>query len=268
MHGAEAATRSFAYRMQANVFLSRGMAVLLYDKRGAGGSGGARDSITYAQLVEDALAGIRLLRSHPGIDPDRIGIVGASESGWLTPEIAERAGNIAFVINKAGPCGSWRETVQWEVYNDLLAEHVSDSSARRQAAIRRQIWDYYIAPSDSERETLTATLRRWKGRPDSHLPESLSVVSAGYIQRVSYDPTPFLERINAPTLYMYGSDDVNVPTNRCVDRLAELRNAGRPVSWHVFEHEGHELGGVGVRGYRFAEGYATLLGDFAAAHVR
>jgi hypothetical protein len=268
LHGAEAATRSLAYRMHANVFLSRGMAVLLYDKRGAGASGGWSDSITYEELIEDALAGIRLLRSHPGIDPDRIGIVGASESGWLTPEIAERAGNVDFVINKVGPCGSWRETVEWEVYNGLLAEHVGDSTARHQAAIRRQIWDYYVAPSDSAREMLATTLQLWKGMPDSHLPDSLSVVGPGYIQRVSYDPTPFLERLNTPTMYVYGSDDVNIPTKRCVERLSELQEAGRPVSWHVFEHEGHELGGVGLRGYRFVDGYAKLLGDFAAAHVR
>ncbi len=44
LHGAEAATRNFASRMHANIFLKRGIAVLLYDKRGAGKSGGDHDS--------------------------------------------------------------------------------------------------------------------------------------------------------------------------------------------------------------------------------
>jgi hypothetical protein len=60
---------------------------------------------------------------------------------------------------------------------------------------------------------------------------------------------------------------VNVPTAQCVERRTRLREAGKPVSFHVFEGEGHELGGVGLGGYRFVEGYAKLLGDFAERHV-
>jgi len=69
-------------------------------------------------------------------------------------------------------------------------------------------------------------------------------------------------------LYIYGSEDVNIPTAQCVKRLIDLRNAGKPVSFHVFEDEGHELGGVGIFGYQFVEGYSELLGDFAERHVR
>lgn len=268
LHGSEPATRSLAYRLHANVFLERGMAVLLYDKRGAGASGGDHDSASYAQFIDDALAAIGFLRQRPEIDPDRIGVVGASESGWFTPEIAERAGNLAFVINKSGSSVSWQETVAWETYNDLVTDGVGPDSAREQTAVSRRLWAYYVSPSDDERGALEATLREWAAREDSQLPVAPRAVSPSYVQDIAYDPAPFLERLTTPTFYVFGSEDVNIPTVPCVERLTELRDAGRPVSFHVFDGEGHELGGIGVLGYQFVGGYADLLGDFAERHVR
>ena len=270
LHGAERATRKrFIYRMQANVFLGRGIAVLTYDKRGAGESGGDYEKTTYAQLVADAVAAVQLLRQRSEIDPAKIGLVGASESGWLTPEIADRAGRLAFVINKVGPALSWRETVAWEVYNDLLADKVSDSSAREQVEIFQRIWAYRISPTPEERNSLEETLAQWTGREDSGLPVALGEVSESYVADISYDPTPYLERLETPFLYLYGTEDVNVPTEACVARLEELAADGKPVSFHVFEGAGHELGGIGLLppGYRFVDGYSELLGDFAEKHV-
>lgn len=270
LHGSERATRKrFVYRMLANLFVDRGMAVLVYDKRGAGESGGNYEETTYAALVADAVAAVAMLRQRRDIDPARIGLLGASESGWLTPEIAERSGDIAFVINKVGPCQSWRETVAWEVYNELLADDVPEVSAREQAEIYRRIWAYYSSPTPSARPALEATLAQWAGRPESHLPDGLEDVSPSYVADISYDPTPYLERLTTPMFYLYGAEDVNVPTEACLVRLRELAAAGRPVSFHVFEGEGHELGGFSLRAmrYRFVEGYADLLGDFAEAHV-
>ncbi len=271
LHGAERATRERSiYRMTGNVFLERGIAVLVYDKRGAGESGGDYEETTYSQLVADAVGAVELLRQRREIDPARIGIFGVSESGWLTPEIAERSGEIAFVINKVGSALSVRETVAWEVYNDLLADGVSEGSAREQTEIYRRIWAYRIAPTPEERVALPETLAQWAGRDDSQLPAELKEVSASYVADISYDPTPYLERLTTPMLYLYGTEDVNIPTDACVLRLKELAADGKPVSYHVFEGEGHELGGFRLRslGYRFVDGYAKLLSDFAVGNTR
>ncbi len=271
LHGAEPATRKRSiYRKTGNVFLEHGIAVLVYDKRGAGESGGDYKETTYAQLVADAVGAVELLRQRPEIDPARIGIFGVSESGWLTPEIAERSGEIAFVINKVGSALSVRETVAWEVYNDLLADGVSERSAREQTEIYRRIWAYRIAPTPEERIALQETLAEWADRDESQLPTELKEVSASYVADISYDPTPYLERLTTPMLYLYGTEDVNIPTDACVLRLKELVADGKPVSYHVFEGEGHELGGFSLRslGYRFVDGYAKLLSDFAVENTR
>ncbi len=268
LHGSEKATRSFAYRMHANVFLERGIAVLLYDKRGAGKSGGNYEQTTYAQLVGDAIEAVTFLRQRKDIDASKIGLVGASESGWLTPEVTERVGDIAFVINKSGPALSWRETVAWDIYNELLAADVSEPDARAQIELQQRVWAYYLSPNAEERGILDEALASWAGREDSLLPTAMTEVSDAYIEKISYDPSPYLERLSTPMLYVYGAHDVNVPVEKCLERLSKLAAEGTPVSFHTSEEAGHELGSVGVfpPGYRCTNGYSGLLGNFAEKH--
>lgn len=268
LHGAERATRKRAvYTAEAGIFLRRNFAVLVYDKRGAGESGGTYEDTTYSQLVGDAEAAIAYLRGRPEIDPARIGLVGASESGWLTPEIAERSGGLAFIVNKVGPALSWRETVAWEVYHEMRSQGIEERSAREQVDVLRRVWAYYLAPDPNERAALEAELSAWAQRKDSALPAALQEAPhASYLEHVRYDPSPYLERLATPTLFLYGREDVNVPTEACIERLKELAAAGRPVSFHVFEDAGHELGTWSLLPpwYRFLDGYEELVGNFAS----
>ncbi len=271
LHGAERAKRTrFVYPMLANVFLRRGFAVLVYDKRGAGESGGDFETTTFGQLIDDGVAAIELLRRRDSIDGSRIGVFGVSQSGWYTPEIAERVdGGIAFIINKVGPAISWRDNVAWEVYNDFRAEGIGAESAREQTGVMRRIWDYQLAPDEQERIALEQLLAFWATREDSALPTGLELPSPAEAAIMRYDPTPFLERLSVPTLYLFGSEDVNVPARENVVSLQRLETLGRPASYHVFEGADHELATIGFwpPWYRFLDGYVDLIGDFALRHA-
>ena len=151
----------------------------------------------------------------------------------------------------------------------MLQEGVEEASAREQARIVRRIWDYQLSSNPTDREAIEEALSQWVARRDSKLPVVIDEVSEGRRAKISYDPTTYLDRLTVPTLYVYGSEDVNVPTKECVDRLEELAANGRPVSWHVYEGAGHELGSVRIfpPGYSFVEGYSDLLGEFADRQV-
>src|SRR3712207_4297325 len=80
VHGSGPATRTSLMAQPyirgegiAERFADRGIAALVYDKRGSGESTGDPD-YTYEQLAQDALGGVRLLRSRSGIDPDEVGL--------------------------------------------------------------------------------------------------------------------------------------------------------------------------------------------------
>ena len=63
-------------------------------------------------------------RGREDVDADQIGLLGTSEGGWLTPEVATVAGDISFIVNKCGPPISCQETFLFEMENDLRAEGV------------------------------------------------------------------------------------------------------------------------------------------------
>lgn len=71
----------------ARTACAEGMAVLVLDLRGHGGSGGAVDGETVADVIDAT----RLLRSHPLVHPLRIGFRGSSMGGHLGVMAAQDA---------------------------------------------------------------------------------------------------------------------------------------------------------------------------------
>jgi hypothetical protein len=85
----------------ANRLSNDGYAVLRYDKRSCGKSGG-----TFAprnRLIADARDAVAFLRAYPGIDPHRIFVLGHSEGGELAPSIAIADGSLRGIVLMAPP---------------------------------------------------------------------------------------------------------------------------------------------------------------------
>lgn len=101
MHGSGPETRA-GYRVPANHFVRQGLAVLNYDKRGAGASIGGHPRDGYEYLARDALAGLAYLQSRPEIDSTQIGLWGVSEGGWTAPLAASLSDDVAFLIVISG----------------------------------------------------------------------------------------------------------------------------------------------------------------------
>lgn len=107
-HGSGQQTKD-SCRFLAEGFLSRGFATLCFDKRGVGQSTGtyvfvgAKDSIpVFDDLAADMAAGVAFLRTRPEIDPNRIGLAGVSQAGWIIPIAAQKA-RAAFMVLLVGP---------------------------------------------------------------------------------------------------------------------------------------------------------------------
>lgn len=73
---------------EAEALARGGLAVLTYDKRSEGYAVVSRD---YGRLADDALTALDALARQPGVDPDRVGLLGFSEGGWVVPLAAERS---------------------------------------------------------------------------------------------------------------------------------------------------------------------------------
>ena len=78
------------FAVWADALTRRGVAVLRYDDRGMGGSGGGSMDETTADFATDARAAMDYLRTRPEIDANRIGLMGHSEGAMAatrTPDM-------------------------------------------------------------------------------------------------------------------------------------------------------------------------------------
>lgn len=268
------------YRTVANAFVRYGFAVLLYDKRGVGASEGDFRSASYTDFIADAIASVEHLARREDIDAGSIGIHAISEGAWFALEVAHRAGNVAFIVNKVGSPFSWMDTVIWEVESDLLAAGVeaSDLDPLLELSFRR--WQYYVDagtdPGLAEgglRDAINAEMQRLMAlypAASGALPRELAPYDAEayaiYAANFSYDPGPYLEMIDVPTIYLYGTDDINIPTTRSVEFLEKFRDERRKdIDIVVYDGLGHGLiTWRGILDGGYAPGYLDLIGTWAA----
>ena len=89
------------YRYYADILARRGIAALIYDKRGVGASTGSWRASPFSVLADDALAGINFLKGHAAIDAKRIGAWGGSEGAVIAHWIATRSSDVAFIVMQA-----------------------------------------------------------------------------------------------------------------------------------------------------------------------
>ena len=206
-HGSGPVTRQQLVSLALG-FVQAGFAVLRYDKRGVGQSGGVYEVAgnvpnserVFPILADDMLAGVEFLKTRSEIDPSRIGLFGVSQAGWIIPLAASRSSDVKFMILVVGPTVS----VGVENYYSSLVE-VSPSFPIDEAYARSRV---YTGPH-------------------------------------GFDPRPTLASLSTPGLWLLGGADRSIPTPLTVEVLQSLKDSGRPYQWIVYPGVDHNLAGVG-----------------------
>ena len=122
-HGSDRWSRS-AWNPFVELWVDNGVAVLSYDKRGVGKSEGRccpwKDPGYFQLLASDLIGGVRALQRLPEIDPQRIGLYGFSQGGWVVPTAAAMAPDeVAFIHLGSGPAVSLGEEL---LYSELTGD--------------------------------------------------------------------------------------------------------------------------------------------------
>jgi fermentation-respiration switch protein FrsA (DUF1100 family) len=273
-----------AYRINATNMVRRGFAVLVCDKRGVGESGGNLEKATFADFAADAAAGVHYLAGRSDIDPDRIGLLTNSESGWYSPQVAADTGQVAFIINRVGSPLPWLDTVLWETRNDLLAAGVTGRDLDDVLAATARRWRFYIevnrdpqlsdGPERDAIDAELARLRRDVPAATDFLPqEAMDYDPEAYAEfaaDAAYDPGAYLRQIDIPLLYVLGGKDINVPTKNVVAFLENFRDTYQgTVDLRVYPDLGHALAtwrGIFHGGY--TPDYLSFVGQWAESQIR
>ena len=220
-----------------------GVAVLTYDKRGVGASGGNWRTSTMDDLAGDARAGIALLAGVPQVDRRRIGVFGHSQGGEIAPAIAVGDPLVSFVIDADGPIGPQYFQDLYRVDN-ILARRYSGVPLERAEALYREFVD--VARTGAPHDRLRADMRAAGNAPwlaDLAVPDDDAWVWSWYASSGNYDNRRSWARVRVPVLIVFGSDDALVPVQPSVEQTVAIlkSNGNANVTVRVFPGADHTL---------------------------
>jgi pimeloyl-ACP methyl ester carboxylesterase len=214
LHGSGTETRWGTPFFFADRFARKGVAALVFDKRGSGQSTGDWRTISYEELAGDYLAAVHFLQAQSGVNPKQVGIFGHSQGGTISPLIAARPGAVAFVI-AAAAIGTGPIYTQdlYRTRNDLEDAGFSEAEVSKAMDLYSQWvnvsrtgegWDQLSsAMADSKNEKWFRVL----GLPQ----RKDHWIYKWYPQVGNFNPLPLWEQVQAPVLLIYGEHDRNTP---------------------------------------------------------
>jgi pimeloyl-ACP methyl ester carboxylesterase len=235
VHGSGSTNRAYLPEL-SELFVRHGVAVLVYDKRGVGQSGGvypgeSPTAGTIDTLARDAAAAARFLAAQPEVDRTRVGLSGHSQAGWIAPLAAAREPAIRFLVLFSGPAVTAEEN---DVYQDL-------------------------AGGGDRPQTMT----------DAAIDAEVLKHGPG-----GFDPIPLIRKLSIPALWLYGGLDHIVPIRLSEGRLEPIAaEAGRdfrvvdlPRANHALVETKTGLTSEMLRSDMFAPGLFEHVGDWLESH--
>ena len=233
-HGFSATKQMVADRY-AESFSEAGLAVLLYDHRGFGASGGEprqqinpwvqargyRDAISFAATLDD-------------VDPSRIAIWGDSYSSGASLVVAalnDRVTALVVQVPALGaevppddPDGSLRESIEQTVRSGPV-----DPTADEIRGPMPVVWDDQDSrPSALKPETAFRWFTAYGTRPDTNWTNEVTVVRPNH--PVQWYPGLCASDVSCPALFVVSPDDEMVRSSPAVARDAYERLVG-PKEW-------------------------------------
>lgn len=193
----------------ARLLAENGIAVLTYDKRGVGESGGVYagpevgtnniDSANLKLLAKDASAAVSLLQKQNKQLP--IGLVGFSQAGWIMPMAANDNPSVTYMVLFSCPTITTLEQLRFQFYTNGDAdfwEHHTEAEARLHIE------------QDPDRYQFVAT-----------------------------DPKEALSTLSIPGLWLFGEKDIQVPVKLGIEHLNAFKAMGKPFDYCLFPALGH-----------------------------
>jgi pimeloyl-ACP methyl ester carboxylesterase len=205
VHGS---AKADSLRMTAlgELLAEHGFAVLTYDKRGIGRSGGAfqdsDDERAFAVLAGDAVAAFKSFEQHPRVHGARVGLLGISQAGWVGPIAASRLPTAAFMVLWSGPVC----TVSEELHFSAKARQITNFSMHRHRTIMQGHMRFVP------------------------------------VREHDFDPREVLSRLSLPILWIYGGRDHSIPVELSIARIETLIEQGHSnFDFQLFPEQGHGL---------------------------
>lgn len=195
----------------ATLLAKNGIAVLTYDKRGVGQSGGIyagpevgtnnMDSLNLNLLSLDASEATKTLMTYLPSNNIPIGLIGFSQAGWIIPLAAKINRNVSFMVIFSGPVVTAREQLRFQFFTQGNSN----------------FWDTHTE-ADARKHVINDTDR---------------------YQFVDTDPRNVLSKLSIPGLWLFGGKDIQIPVGLSIEHLDTLKSKNKLYEHKLFPTLGH-----------------------------
>lgn len=224
----------------ADYLTRHGLAVLRFDDRGVGKSGGDYARATTADLVGDAQAAMEFLRSRPNVASSQVGLLGHGEGANVAllaaaapaPDEAP-----AFVVSLAGYGQPGRDVLRRQ-QGEIMRLIGADGGQIKAA---QGLYDQLVeivrqTPNQAAARTkIIALLRGSNTGVDEAMARARATQLTSPWARffLDFDPAARLPLVRCPALLLNGTADLQVAASRNLSVLQRgLRQAHQPVQAH------------------------------------
>jgi uncharacterized protein len=193
----------------AGALADAGYAVLRYDKRGIGQSGGRAEAATLADYADDMRAVVQFMHERKDIDQKRIAVLGHSEGGSVAMLAAAKDRHIAALVLVATIGVTGAELNMEQVTHALDRSKKADAERQTTLDLQKQI------------QTAVLTGKGWDTIPPMYRKQADTPWFQSFL---AFDPAKVMPDVRQPMLVVQGMLDTQVPPANA-DRLETLARA-------------------------------------------
>ncbi len=226
----------------ADYLTRQGIAVLRYDDRGTAQSTGDFSSATSADFATDAQAAFEYLKSHPDIDPTKIGFAGHSEGGIIAPMVAAMNKEVAFISLLAGVGQPSDELLLDQGYLIAKAQGATEDQLIINRGLARGLFKIIKTNTTYNADLIKNEFSRFLTEYIAKNPEVIptgiaqetfidqqlnTVATKWFHYFLNYNPAPILQQVSCPVFAVNGSLDLQVPAKKNLSAIeAALKKGG------------------------------------------
>ena len=215
----------------ADYLTRRGVAVLRYDDRGVGKSGGSAAVATTATLVGDVQAALNFLRSRLEVNIGHIGVVGHGEGGNIGLLAAGQPLPPAFVVCLAGYGLTGEQTLLQQQMVQMKAQKLDPVAMQVLYERQRTMYEIIRQTEPAQAQAIVANMLRQDQPsldPAAAQAQVAQLLTPWRHYFLSFDPVAELDRVRCPVLLLSGTDDLDAPASLHLDALEkELKSVNR-----------------------------------------
>lgn len=241
----------------ADYLTRQGFIVLRVDDRGIDNSTGLFSTATSVDFTKDVNVGVDYLLKRHEVDKTKVGLIGHSEGGMIAPIVASEREDVSFVVLLAGPgvkiielmsqqnaailrsMGISKKTINdyLPFYKKLMTRIAEANDTTAALSIAKETLNNWVA--STKNKTLKELNFELEENREKMIISTVQTLSSPWFKYfLSFDPVPYLEKLNCKVLALNGEKDIQVVSKQNLPGIKKALKRSKSDLYEIKELPG------------------------------